>query len=214
MELPILHSVQPQRWCVPTLVRSASGLVANVIFFSRMKPFFIGVILDPEVLRVNAQQVNSGSSGKFLKLRAVRTTGKIGGDLFTSRRLTARRPTLGPLHPEAIACIAYPNSASEGTNFTGGAFSVSEISDATTENDCLQFDRLTTDPKKTRWQRVGGIKFKANRGAEGFSNSLRSGAVRVNSPSTRPRWEKRSTSGNHHSDFFLRAQSHARQASD
>ena len=46
-------------------------------------------------------------------------------------------------------------------------FSVSEISDATTENDCLQFDRLTTDPKKTRWQRVGGIKFKANRGAEG-----------------------------------------------
>jgi hypothetical protein len=51
-----------------------------------MKPFDIGVILDPEVLRVNAQQVNSGSSGKFLKMRAVRTTGKIGGDLFTFRK--------------------------------------------------------------------------------------------------------------------------------
>jgi hypothetical protein len=73
----------------------------------------------------------------------------------------------GPLHPDAIACVAYPNSAYEGTDFSGGAFSVSEISDATTESDCLQFDRLTTDPKKARWQRVGGIKFKANRGAEG-----------------------------------------------
>ena len=54
-----------------------------------------------------------------------------------------------------------------GTNFSGGAFSVSEVFDGTTESDCLQFDPLTTDPKKARWQRIGGIKFKADRGAEG-----------------------------------------------
>jgi hypothetical protein len=64
-----------------------------------------------------------------------------------------------PLHPEA--------------NFSGGAFSVSEIFDATTERDCLQFDRLTTDPKKARWQRIEGIKFRTNRGAEaGLGNGL------------------------------------------
>jgi hypothetical protein len=48
----------------------------------------------------------------------------------------------GPLHPEAITCFAYPNSAYEGTSFSGGAFSVSEVSDATTKSDCLQFDRI------------------------------------------------------------------------
>jgi hypothetical protein len=46
-------------------------------------PFFLpdesldtGVILDREWLRVNGQQVNNESSGKFLKMREVRITGK------------------------------------------------------------------------------------------------------------------------------------------
>ena len=73
----------------------------------------------------------------------------------------------GPLHPEAIACIAYPNSQYAGTSFIGGAFSVSEVVDAATESDCLQFDRFTTDPKKAHWKRVGGVKFRANSGGEG-----------------------------------------------
>lgn len=72
----------------------------------------------------------------------------------------------GTLHPEVIACIAYPNSKFEGTNFGGAAFSVSEVADATTKTACLQFDELTTDPKKAHWQSIGGAKFRANSGAE------------------------------------------------
>lgn len=73
----------------------------------------------------------------------------------------------GPLHPETVACVAYPNSAYKGTNFGGAAFSVGEVADAKTQTDCLQFDELTTDPKKAHWQTVGGVKFRANSGGEG-----------------------------------------------
>jgi hypothetical protein len=73
----------------------------------------------------------------------------------------------GVLHPATVACVAYPNSAYEGTNFGGGAFSVREVPDATTEGDCLQFDRFTTDAKKANWVTIGGVKFKSNSGGSG-----------------------------------------------
>lgn len=73
----------------------------------------------------------------------------------------------GPLHPRAVACIAYPNSVYQGTSFSGGAFSVSEVADASTESNCLQFDRFTTNPRTVHWESIGGVRFLANSGAEG-----------------------------------------------
>jgi hypothetical protein len=60
----------------------------------------------------------------------------------------------GTLHPETVACVAYPRSAYEGTNFGGAAFSVSEVPDARTESQCLQFDKFTIDKKTVHWETI------------------------------------------------------------
>ena len=75
----------------------------------------------------------------------------------------------GPLHPEPVVCIAYPNSAYEGTWFLGAAFSVSTVSDAPTEGECFE-DRAGA--QKTHWENIGRLRFKASlNGDAGMSHS-------------------------------------------
>ena len=75
--------------------------------------------------------------------------------------------TAGTLHPETLACVAYPHAAYEGTNFGGAAFSVSEVPDAPTESQCLQFDKFTTSKKTIHWEMIRSTRFKAASGGEG-----------------------------------------------
>lgn len=70
----------------------------------------------------------------------------------------------GPLHPEPIACIAYPNSAYEGTWFSGAAFSVSVVPDAATKSACFE-DRAGDD--KPHWENIRGVKFKVSLNGDG-----------------------------------------------
>lgn len=73
----------------------------------------------------------------------------------------------GLLHPEGVACVAYPPSEFVGTNFGGAAFSVSEVPDAKTEEACLQFDQPTMDQKTIHTVEIGGVTFKTANGGEG-----------------------------------------------
>ena len=72
-----------------------------------------------------------------------------------------------PASPQTVACVAYPASVYKGTNLGGAAFSVGEAAGAIKQAECLQFDELTTNPKKAHWQTIGGVKFRANSGGEG-----------------------------------------------
>jgi len=71
------------------------------------------------------------------------------------------------LHPDTMACVAYPHSPYAGTNFSGAAFSVSSVPDAHSENNCLKFDEFTMDKKKAHWTTIGNVKFIAASGGEG-----------------------------------------------
>jgi hypothetical protein len=73
----------------------------------------------------------------------------------------------GTLHPETVACVAYPHSAYEGTNFGGAAFSVSEVPDARTESQCLRFDRFTVNKETVHWGTIRRTNFKVGSAGDG-----------------------------------------------
>ena len=70
-----------------------------------------------------------------------------------------------PVCQSAVACVVYPRSTYEGTNFQAAAFQAREIDDATTENVCLRppilaangprFHTATKDPTKI----INGVSF-------------------------------------------------------
>jgi hypothetical protein len=70
----------------------------------------------------------------------------------------------GRWYIEPIACIAYPSSAYEGTNFGGAAFSVSVLPYLTTEHSCLADQ---AGAQKIHWGRVAGVKAKVSENGEG-----------------------------------------------
>ncbi len=83
----------------------------------------------------------------------------------------------GPLHPEPIVCIAYPQSAYEGTNIDGAAFSVSVIPELVTQSDCFE-DWLGA--QKTYWGRIAGEKAKiCENGEGGLSHGLGSDVYQI-----------------------------------
>lgn len=82
----------------------------------------------------------------------------------------------GPLHPDPIVCIAYPQSAYKGTNFDGAALSVSVVP-AVVGKDCFE-DRL--GPQKTHWGKVAGERAKISENGEGgLSHGLSSDVFHI-----------------------------------
>jgi len=83
----------------------------------------------------------------------------------------------GRWYIEPIACIAYPSSAYEGTNFDGAAFSVSVLPYLTTAHSCLE-DQV--EAQKIHWGRIAGVKAKVSENGEGgLSHGLGSDVYQI-----------------------------------
>jgi hypothetical protein len=147
--------VIPVAWVVASLAQSMATPSDNVfrsadstVEFRYPKSM---VLCYPEQTDTTSKNERGESCSPYLDICAIGTT----------------TTAAGTLHPETVACVAYPHSAYEGTNFGGAAFSVSEVPDARTESQCLQFDKFTINKKTVHWETIRSMKFKAASGGEG-----------------------------------------------